>query len=195
MLTLNVLAPVLYCGALVMMLNVCSDDVLASTFLSLSTTSALEVVVLLLLVLYYSALGVAVTMYDNAHRTITGDTTVVPVLHMPNISSTCRMAWCLCCCACSYARHGCHQPAAINWQLMPLYSLSCTTTLARCLKQWLRGSSTMFRSSVRCPSRQDVLLSGCVCEWMSAACGDFCGALRQHDEERAAAHMAFRMSW
>ena len=47
MLTLNVLAPVLYCGALVMMLNVCSDDVLASTFLSLSTTSALEVVVLL----------------------------------------------------------------------------------------------------------------------------------------------------
>ena len=36
MLTLNVLAPVLYCGALVMMLNVCSDDVLASTFLSLS---------------------------------------------------------------------------------------------------------------------------------------------------------------
>ena len=59
------------------------------------------VVVLLLLVLYYSALGVAVTMYDNAHRTITGDTTVVPVLHMPNINSTCRMAWCLCCCACS----------------------------------------------------------------------------------------------
>ena len=103
------------------------------------------VVVLLLLVLYYSALGVAVTMYDNAHRTITGDTTVVPVLHMPNINSTCRMAWCLCCCACSYARHGCHQPAAINWQLMPLYSSSCTTTLARCLKQWLRGSSTMLK--------------------------------------------------
>ena len=145
-LTLNVLAPVLDCGALVLMLHVCSDDVLASTFLSLSTTSALEVVVLLLLVLYYSALGVAVTtMYDNAHRTFTVDTTVVPVLHMPNISSTCRMAWCLCCCACSYARHGCHQPAAINWQLMPLYSSSCTTTLARCLKQWLRGSSTMLK--------------------------------------------------
>ena len=59
---------------------------------------------LLLLVLYYSVLGAAVATYDDTHRASMGDTTAVPVLHMPNTSSTCRMAWCVCSCARSCMR-------------------------------------------------------------------------------------------
>ena len=97
-LTLNVLVPVLNYGPIVIILNVysatrCSPPLFSSHYLG---TIALVVVMLLLPVLYYSVLGAAVATYDDTHRASMGDTTAVPVLHMPNTSSTCRVAWCAC---------------------------------------------------------------------------------------------------
>ena len=132
--TLSVLVPVLNYGPLVIIQNVYSATTCCLHF-SPHTTILLEVVVLLLLVLYYSVLGVTMVAYVDAHRVSMGNTTTVPVLHMPNTSSTCRMAWCLC----SYA-HSCLRMSAIsqlhmNRLLMPLDS-SSTTTHARCVEQW-----------------------------------------------------------
>jgi len=79
--------PVIYCGALVMMLNVRSDDMVAYFPLPgypPERSVMIEVVVLLLLVLYYSVLGVTMVAYVDAHRVSMGNTTAVPVLHMPN---------------------------------------------------------------------------------------------------------------
>ena len=90
---------------------------------------------LLLPVLYYSVLGAAVATYDDTHRASMGDTTAVPVLHMPNTSSTCRMAWCVCSCARSCMRMSTISQLHMNRLLMPLYS-SSTTTHARCVEQW-----------------------------------------------------------
>ena len=96
---IDVSMPVIYCGALVMMLNVRSDDMVAYFPLPgypPERSVMIEVVVLLLLVLYYSVPGAAVATCGDTHGATTCDTSAVPVLHMPNTSSTCRMAWCAC---------------------------------------------------------------------------------------------------
>ena len=81
--TLSVLVPVLNYGPLVIIQNVYSATTCCLHF-SPHTTILLEVVVLLLLVLYYSVLGVTMVAYVDAHRVSMGNTTAVPVLHMPN---------------------------------------------------------------------------------------------------------------
>ena len=84
---IDVSMPVIYCGALAMMLNVRSDDMVAYFPLPgypPERSVMIEVVVLLLLVLYYSVLGVTMVAYVDAHRVSMGNTTTVPVLHMPN---------------------------------------------------------------------------------------------------------------
>ena len=135
---MNVPMPMIYCGALVMMLNVRSDDMVAYFPLpgySPHRWVMIEVLVLLLLMLYYSVPGAAVATCGDTHGATTCDASAVPVLHMPNTSSTCRMAWCLCSCA-----HSCQRTSAIcqlhmDRPLMPFYSLS-TTTRAHCAEQW-----------------------------------------------------------
>ena len=84
---------------------------------------------MLLLLVLYSVLGAAVATYDDTHRASTGDATAVPVLHMLNTSSTCRMEWCVCSCMSAISQ------LDMNRLLMPLYSLS-TTTHARCVELW-----------------------------------------------------------
>ena len=83
---MNVLTPMIYCGALVIMLNVRSDNVLAYFPLPgyPERSVMIEVVVLLLLVLYYSVPGAAVATCGDTHGATTCDTTAVLVLHMPN---------------------------------------------------------------------------------------------------------------
>ena len=84
---IDVSMPVIYCGALVMMLNVRSDDMVAYFPLPgypPERSVMIEVVVLLLLVLYYSVPGAAVATCGDTHGATTCDTTAVPVLHMPN---------------------------------------------------------------------------------------------------------------
>ena len=81
--TLSVLVPVLNYGPLVIIQNVYSATTCCLHF-SPRTTILLEVVVLLLLVLYYSVLGVTMVAYVDVHRVSMGNTTAVPVLHMPN---------------------------------------------------------------------------------------------------------------
>ena len=134
---MNVLTPMIYCGALVIMLNVRSDNVLAYFPLPgyPERSVMIEVVVLLLLVLYYSVPGAAVATCGDTHGATTCDTSAVPVLHMPNTSSTCRMAWCLCSCAHSCQRMSTISQLHMDRPLMPLYS-SSTTTRARCAEQW-----------------------------------------------------------
>jgi len=134
---MNVLTPMIYCGALVIMLNVRSDNVLAYFPLPgyPERSVMIEVVVLLLLVLYYSVPGAAVATCGDTHGATTCDTSAVPVLHMPNTSSTCRMAWCLCSYACSSLRMSAISQLHMNQLLMPLDS-SSTTTHARCVEQW-----------------------------------------------------------